>query len=88
MYVNAEKVLPPHLLRQIQQYVQGAEIYIPKEPESRVRWGENSGSRRHINQRNEDIIHRFRRGESIASLMEHYHLGYDSIRKIVQSHRK
>ncbi len=88
MYVNAEKILPPHLLRQVQRYVQGAEIYVPKEPDSRVPWGENSGSRMQIARRNEDIVRRFRQGESIAALMERYHLGYDSIRKIVQPHRK
>ena len=30
MYVKAEDVLPEALLEEIQEYVQGVEIYIPK----------------------------------------------------------
>jgi Mor family transcriptional regulator len=81
MYVDAEKVLPKHLLPQVQQYVQGVELYIPKKPETRMGWGERNGSRR-------QIAERFLKGESIHSLMETYHLGYDSIRKIVSPYRK
>ena len=88
MYVNAEKVLPKHLLRQVQQYVQGVELYIPKQPETRMGWGERNGSRRQIMERNKEIAERFLKGESIHSLMETYHLGYDSIRKIVSPSRK
>lgn len=88
MYVNAEDILPEHLLDAIQEYVQGVEIYIPKKPDSRLGWGERNGTKKYIAQRNKDIVRRFRQGESIHSLMERYHLGYDSIRKIVSAHRK
>ncbi len=30
MYTNAEEILPEELLRQVQEYIQGQEIYIPK----------------------------------------------------------
>lgn len=88
MYLNAEDVLPDHLLDEIQEYVQGVEIYIPKKPETRLRWGERNGTRKYIAQRNKEIVKRYRQGESIYSLMEGYHLGYDSIRKIVSASGK
>lgn len=88
MYVKAEDVLPEALLEEIQEYVQGMEIYIPKRPEKRLGWGERSGARQLIRRRNQEIVRRYQRGESIASLMEHFHLSYDSIRKIVSAHRK
>ncbi|HAI52095.1 MAG: CD3324 family protein [Limnochordia bacterium] len=88
MYVKAEEVLPADLLAEIQEYVQGVELYIPKRPEARLGWGERNGARQQIRSRNREIAERYQRGESIASLMERYHLSYDSIRKIVSSGRK
>lgn len=91
MYVKAEDVLPEELVEAIQDYVQGVEIYIPKRPEARLGWGERNGTRLQIAKRNREITRRYRQGESIHSLTEHFHLGYDSIRKIVstqKNHRK
>ena len=87
MYLNAEEVLPAELVDRIQQYVQGAALYIPKQGE-RARWGEKNGARQLIKERILAIAARHRRGESIARLMEEYHLGYDSIKKIVRQYRK
>jgi len=47
-YVNGKDVLPPGLLEELQGYIQGELLYIPKKTEERVRWGENSGSRKEI----------------------------------------
>jgi len=87
MYVNAEEVLPAELLAEIRQYVQGAALYIPKQGD-KAGWGEKNGTRNLLRQRNLEIASRHRRGESIARLMEEYHLGYDSIKKIVRQYRK
>lgn len=88
MYLKAQDVLPEDLLAEIQKYVQGVELYIPKRPEARLGWGELNGTRQQICKRNREIAARYRRGESIPSLMERYHLGYDSIRKIISAYRK
>lgn len=88
MYFNAEDILPDHLLDEIQEYVQGVEIYIPKRANARLGWGERNGTREYIAKRNREIVRRFCQGESIHTLMQRYHLGYDSIRKIVSAHRK
>ncbi|NMB02722.1 MAG: hypothetical protein GX971_14585 [Firmicutes bacterium] len=88
MYLKAEEVLPEDLLNELQKYVQGVELYIPKRPEEKLRWGERNGTRQQMRKRNLEIARRYQQGESIHSLMERYHLGYDSIRKIISTNRK
>ena len=81
MYLNAEDVLPPHLLRQVQEYVQGRErisLRIKNRP-MRAQWYPAK-----LELRNQEIRLRYARGEHIHSLMEAYCLSYDSIRKIVR----
>ena len=39
-YKKATKVLPQHLLRAIQEYVDGEYLYIPRKEENRKHWGE------------------------------------------------
>ena len=88
MYIRAEEVLPETLLEAIQEYVQGVELYIPKRPEERLGGGEANGTRRQIRRRNQEIVDKAAAGRSIHSLMEEYHLSYDSIRKIISAGRK
>ena len=82
-YCNAEEVLPRNLLIEIQKYVEGVQIYVPKGSGSRLGWGERNGQRSKLYQRNRQIRTEFRMGEDIEVLMQRYHLGYESIRKIV-----
>jgi Mor family transcriptional regulator len=82
-YCNAEEVLPRYLLAEIQKYVEGVQIYVPKGSGSRLGWGERNGQRGKIYERNMEIRKEFRRGADIEDLMSRYHLGYESIRKIV-----
>ena len=88
MYRNATNILPRSLLEQIQEYVQGQEIYIPKRSQTRLGWGEGNGTRRQLDRRNRTIVYRYMQGESIESLMADYHLSYDSIRKIIRKGKK
>ncbi len=83
MYVKAEEVLPADLLKEIQEHVQGVEIYIPKKGNSRLGWGERNGTRKVLAARNKEILRRYDDGESIYALAEQYHLSYDSVRKII-----
>ncbi len=88
MYVNAEKVLPRDLLHQIQQYVQGEEIYIPKRAQGYLSWGERNGTKAQLKARNNEIYQLYLKGESVDALMEQYHLSYDSIRRIIRAGKK
>lgn len=43
-YKNAQDILPDRLLKELQQYVSGETLYIPRR-QSRKSWGETSGAR-------------------------------------------
>lgn len=45
-YTNANKILPEKLINEIQKYVQGETIYIPKQETEYEKWGARSGGRR------------------------------------------
>ena len=83
-YINAKKILPIYLLEEIQNYVEGELIYIPKKGSIRAGWGETNGTREKYNNRNGQIILLFRNGSSIREISDKYHLSEDSIRKITK----
>ncbi|GIP54078.1 MULTISPECIES: CD3324 family protein [Paenibacillus] len=87
-YMKAEVILPEDLLRELQKYVQGATLYIPKCEGVRKKWGENSGSRDFLSHRNQEICNKFREGHSIDDLAETFCLSYDSIKRIVYSKKR
>lgn len=84
-YVKAENVLPEHLIKEIQQYVKGNYIYIPTGETPRKKWGEKSGTREYIKQRNENIKARHKEGLKISELADEFFLSIYSIKKIVYS---
>ena len=53
-YKNAQDILPDRLLKELQQYVSGETLYIPRR-QSRKSWGETSGAREYYKKRNEEI---------------------------------
>ena len=65
-YVNAENVLPKSLVDEIQKYVDGKLIYIPRKNENSLSWGEKSGTREKMAERNRTIVNRYYSGETIA----------------------
>lgn len=80
-------MLPPHLLEELQQYIQGEILYIPKQEQSRAPWGELSGSRLSLTIRNQEIYHDYCSGDSVKTLAGSYHLSEESIRKIITKMR-
>lgn len=87
-YMNAKKVLPEKLIVEIQKYVQGEAIYIPKPEAEYQKWGASSGGRQLLDVRNATIRNAFTSGSSIQQLSEEYYLSIESIKKIVYSHKK
>jgi len=82
-YKNGKDILPPSLLKQLQDYIQGEIIYIPKKEQTRAGWGENNGTRQSILRRNYEIFRLYQNGHSVSELIRQFHLSEDSIRKII-----
>jgi len=82
-YVKAQTVFPETLLAEIQKYVQGELVYIPKSPTNYKKWGSDTGARNAVAQRNEYLIQTFKAGTSVAQLAELCCLSEDTVRKIV-----
>jgi Mor family transcriptional regulator len=81
-YKKGADVLPARLLKEIQEYVEGSLIYIPKKS-SKAGWGYLSGARQSIDKRNKRIIFLFEHGADINGLSDKFHLSEDTIKKIV-----
>ena len=86
-YTNAEEILPPDLLSEVQKYIQGEQIYIPRHGDTRLGWGVKNGTRRMLESRNLEIRRMKREGLSILALADRFNLSPDSIRKILYSKR-
>ncbi|MBO5485267.1 MAG: hypothetical protein J5979_08690 [Lachnospiraceae bacterium] len=81
-YVNAAEILPEKLLRQLQTYIDGDVLYIPK-ASNKMGWGTASGSRLFYLERNKEIQRLYKEGSSIEALAEKYNLAYSTIKKII-----
>ena len=84
-YLNAREVLPPSLLREVQQYLCGELLYIPREDTKKAGWGQKSGTRSLLRLRNRNIIEAYKNGSTVNELMDTYCLSEASIRKIIYS---
>lgn len=82
-YQNGVDLLPLCLIKQIQEYVDGCTIYIPRKDAKSCLWGEKSSSRFYYEIRNKQIKDDFRKGLTIDTLAKMYNLSVDSIKRIV-----
>ena len=82
-YRNGKDIFPPELLTEIQKYITGELVYIPKPEHVKAGWGEINGARQDIQKRNKDIHSYYKLGKKIDDLAEMFHLSEDSIKKIV-----
>ena len=82
-YIKATAILPEKLLLEIQKYVQGETLYIPKSEKAQKKWGSRSGTRKLIDNRNKAIKEAFKNGQSIEQLAKEYFLSIETIKKIV-----
>ena len=55
-YIRAADVLPEQLILEIQKYVDGQMLYIPRKCEEHSRWGEKSGTRENLEKRDRHIF--------------------------------
>ena len=82
-YRNANEILPVMLVEEFQKYVQAGYIYIPAKTEQHKSWGELSGYRKELDDRNKKIISDYKQGMSVENLADFYHLSVYAIRKII-----
>lgn len=82
-YTNAHILLPDTLVKELQKYIQGGYIYVPVAKEYQKQWGEVSGYRQELEQRNQIIKAEYKNGFPIEYLAEKYCLSIYAIRKII-----
>lgn len=86
-YENGGEIFPEHLLYQIQKYISGKLVYIPIKEEKKA-WGEVSGYKRYLLERNQKIREQFAAGADISSLSDEFFLSCETIKKIVYSKKE
>lgn len=84
-YINANDILPKELINEIQKYVSGVNLYIPKRLEKKKT---DNGYKREIYARNKEIYAMFRAGYKISELAEKYYLSEKSIYRILGQMKK
>ena len=82
-YMRAADVLPADLIDQIQSYIDGEYLYIPRKEAHRKAWGAANGRRAETLSRNLEIYRRYRSGTSVEKLAEIYFLAPKSVQKII-----
>lgn len=86
-YIKADEVLPQNIIKIIQQYIDGENIYIPKKEGSRVSWGEKTGTRSELYHRNSLIYREYLNGEKVSILASRYYLSDKTIQRIIREMR-
>lgn len=81
-YENAADILPEDLLGRVQKFAAGKLIYVPETIGKRS-WGETSGYKQYLTERNQEIKEKFISGSTIENLSDEYNLSVESIKKIV-----
>ena len=82
-YKKATHVLPQHLLRAIQEYVDGEYLYIPRKEENRKQWGEVAPCRAQRAARNSEMAACRKAGWTVSQLAERYFLSEKAVYKIL-----
>lgn len=81
-YINAAEILPERLLKELQTYLDGEMLYIPRSS-TKKGWGTDSGSRTFYRERNEEIKRQYKQGSSIDTIAKQYRLADSTIKKII-----
>ena len=87
-YVNAENILPKHLVEEIQRYVDGQLLYIPRKSEKSLSWGEKSGAKVKLENRNKEILDSYYAGMSIEELCGKFYLSAKRIHGIIHEYER
>lgn len=83
-YLKAEEILPEEVIKIIQQYADGVNIYIPRKNE-RKGWGTQNNAKTSLYKRNRKIYEEYKNGASICCLSKKYFLSDKSIWRILKA---
>lgn len=83
-YKKAQDVLPQYMIEDLQKYIEGGYLYIPKKEENKKSWGENTSTKDELNKRNKEIAKKHKIGKTIEELADEYYLTGYSIRRIIK----
>lgn len=86
-YIKAIDILPFEIIKEVQQYVSGEIIYIPKKDGDKCSWGEKTFTKNELAERNKKIYLEFLSGISISELAEKYFLVEKSIERIIRQQK-
>ena len=87
-YIRAEEILPVEIIKQIQKYVDGTNIYIPRKQENRRQWGTRTAYRDELQTRNASIYRDYLSGVPISELANNYFLSEKSIQRIIRQGKR
>lgn len=82
-YIKAEEILPDEIIEMIQQYVDGASIYIPRKENKRAGWGQINRAKEQLYARDIKIYQEHRQGATVRELAERHYLSEKSIWRIL-----
>lgn len=86
-YIKAEEILPIEIIELIQQYVDGANIYIPRKQDNRQEWGAKTSYKCELKNRNQLIYKEYLSGMATYELAERYYLSEKSIQRIIRQEK-
>lgn len=87
-YIRAEFILPKEILELIQEYADGQIIYIPRKTNNHKNWGDNTDTRKQIDQRDYEIYHKYQIGMSTSELADEFYLSQKSIQRIILKEKR
>lgn len=73
-YIKAVDALPEELVSEIQKYVDGEMLYIPRKCEEHLNWGEKSGIREKLEKRDRKIFDEYASEKTMRDLSKEYYL--------------
>jgi Mor family transcriptional regulator len=87
-YIKAEEILPPYIVKLIQNYIDGESIYIPRIDGNKMEWGSKTLIRQELKERNSMIFADYQQGIRVCELAERYFLSEKSIQRIIREMKR
>jgi len=87
-YVNAQDIFPEDVLVLMQEYIDGAYIYVPRKAENRKKWGASTRTKAETRERNAQIYAQYKAGRTVQELAAGHFLSDKSIERIITLGRK